>query len=78
MDAGIACPGGAGIGATPGRGGTGCGAAMGGGTGTLGLGEPLANGANVPVAAAARAGSSSLTEAVPCAGPIDAVRRLTD
>jgi hypothetical protein len=78
MGGGIACAGGAVIGATPGRGGTGCDAAMGGGTGTLGLGEPLANGAKVPVAADGKAGSSSLTEAVPCAGPIDAVRRLTD
>jgi hypothetical protein len=42
------------------------------------LGEPLLNGAKVPVAAAGKAGNSSLTDAAPCAGPIDAVRKLTD
>ena len=40
--------------------------------------EPLVNGASVPVAATGNGGSSSLTDAAPCAGPIDAVRRLTD
>ena len=40
--------------------------------------EPLLSGASVPVAAAGKAGNSSLTDAAPCAGPIDAARKLTD
>ena len=73
----MACAGGIGAGARPGRGATGCGT-IGGGAGMPVLGEPLLKGAKVPVAAAGKAGNSSLTDAAPCAGPIDAVRKLTD
>ena len=48
-----------------------CGAA-----GTGAPGAPIAD--NLPVAATGSAGTSSLTDAPPSAGPIDAVRRLTD
>lgn len=79
---GTACGWGIGAGASPGRVGTGCGV-VGGGAGmpapTGPLVEPLVNGASVPVEAAGNGGSSSLTDAAPpCAGPIDAVRMLTD
>lgn len=40
--------------------------------------DPLVNGASVPVDATGNGGNSSLTDAAPCAGPIDAVRILTD
>ena len=79
--------GGGNVGASPGRVcPTGWGTIGGGGGGTkagaagaAGLrGAPAPGAGRVPVAAAASGGHSRVTAVAPCAGPIAAVRRLTD